>query len=327
MLKKSMKAVLTVAAIASVSTVAMAEAKISGSAAAYFGQNDTGVEGAAARLVTRSEANVWLKGSKGNMSYAFEYEQREESAESTHTAADNRGRAYLTYKMDKLSFSIGELTTGVQPSIVAGTKTSQTAALGVYLGTNTYRQSQGAGLSFAIQDGMTAGLTLYTDDGTGSEGQAYVGWFKGKFGDISARASLLSGSGEDFDVDTDEAKARSNMLLGATIGLGEGMSIAVDSASNSQTQSDDTKNSKSDLALMFSMGLGDATVKATFATRETKVSDEKSSSNTFLTGVYDAKVSDGAGIQAVYASNATKTESTGETVTETFLGAGFYSSF
>ena len=331
MLKKSMKAVLTVAAIASVSTVAMAEAKVSGSAKAYWGQYNSGSEGASAYFATANESNLWLKGSKGNMSYSVEYEQRD-----GNTDAD-QGRVALSYKMDKLKFTIGEIVTGVQYSVVSGSKTSGITGWGVYQGLTTYHQGKGAAAAFDLGDGMNVSLTLYGTDayGTGdsksSAGSASVVSFNGKFGQLGVKVASVAGTKDDYSKDTDDAEKSSKLLVGVKFDIDSKMSASFDSATKTFKNAAGTKDSVADTALQFNMSLNeDAAIKATYAMRETKSADEKFSSNTYLTAIYDVKVAEGAGIHAIYGTDAIKYEAettTNANKTASFIGAGFYTSF
>jgi hypothetical protein len=318
MFKKSMKAVLTVAAIAGMSSAAMADAKVGGSVKAYVGQYNSGATTATSYITGVSEGNVDFNATHGAMSAHMQIEGRNSKLDGG-TAGTGDSQVALTYTKDMLGLTIGTIVTGVPYSIVSGTKTSALGGVGLYTSTLAYQEDHGFRASYKVNDDISVQAVLYgSDEAAGKDGSSTQFGFNAKFGEISAMGSFLSSKADDHNGTTGDAS--SNSVVGVKAGFGEGMSVSVDVISEKVGTADPT----SDLALQFkAANMGPGSVAVTYATSDKKSTLAKYN---YLIGVYDISVEKGAGIQFLYSSAQTK-PNTGSSTTATFIGAGFYSGF
>ncbi|PCI30615.1 MAG: hypothetical protein COB67_01300 [SAR324 cluster bacterium] len=324
-----MKTALTVAAVAGMSTAAMAAPNFSGSIKSYYGQVDTGAKNSSTYQKSLTEANLFITGAQGNMSYVYELEQRDNKA-----GADG-GRKYITYTMDALSFQMGTNIVGVPFSLVSGTKTSSLAAYGIFSALNVYNQSDGLGINYKISDAMSAGIVLFDSDASGNgssvanaEGSATAISFNGTFGPLAVKVLSQAGTEDNFASSTDTTLKSAKTLIGAKFTISDQMSISLDITSK-EKDNGSKKDSAADTAIQFKMkDLGPGNLTVTYATSEKKELDETTQKDVFTALVYDISVEKGAGIQIVYASDATDMEAaSADDTTKTFIGVGFYTAF
>jgi hypothetical protein len=321
MLKKMMKAVLTVALVAGLAGPAMAETKIGGKVAAYFGQYNSGVDGTAAYFDEADEVNLDVVSQRGPVKAYFQIE----SDRAGGTDYFHNTRRSVAYQMNEsIGFNIGTNVTGVPFSILSGMKAHTVPGefIGVYW---AFAEGDGLGVNIGLGEGMKAQVTLYDGDvlsnpftgNAGVSGSATQLGFDGKFGAIAAKLSYVMSNTDNHMDATPDATSNSAYNAGVKYAM-EGLSFSLDLFSKTMDQADpDTGN-----ALQVRADAGPGNVIFTYASRAKANKDALG----WINLAYDINLSEGAGMQVVYTSNTT-TPDGGSATTASYIGAGFYAGF
>lgn len=314
MLKKILKTALAAGMIVGMASTAMADAKVTGSVKAYFGQYNAGSDGYTAHYASVNEANINFKASKGSLTGFAQLEARQDGSEL------NDSQRWVQWKKDALSVRIGSISNGYGKgfAVVAGTKTSGLASVGMYKGLTGYLENDGLHVGYAISKHMKAGLTLVGSDA----GSGMALGFMGHFGAIGVKANSVSYTADDAADATDDTVATATTGIGVKYNAGA-FSVSVDSVSK-DVGGGATKTS--DLGIQARVKAGPGTAIITIGTEETTVGSADPSKKASTNVVYDVPVEKGAGMQFLYLSQA-NTASGGDAVTKSYMGAGFYAGF
>lgn len=347
MLKKIMKAALAASLVFGMSSFAYAQDfSVGGKFRTYFGQYDAGTENAAgdkysANFVVKEEANVKFTGKAGKLSLYHELESA--------TGSDyNNTQTKLGYVTPIGQLDIGNVTSiGTIPMSSSGWSTSNipysTRRALVWAG---YSENEGLQLTVPLEGMGFVQFTMYEDADnaaaatakgtaaalgatvpTSNEGSSMQLAANLQFGTIGVRVGYATAKTDDPASADDDAMSTTNMLVGAKIALGENMSVAFDYATAKTSYdawAEDIKTTAMDADFTMS-GVASGKIVVSMDMVTMKAGD-KIYDRTVTSLLYDMPVAKGAGIQAGYIANAKKPEG-GDTVTETFLGAGFYASF
>lgn len=338
-----MKAALAASLVFGMSSFAYAaDASVGGKFRTYFGQYNSGADDYSSHFDVREEANLKFNGKAGKLSVYHELESA--------TGSDyNNTQTKLTYATPIGALAIGNVTSiGTIPMSSSGWSTSNipyaTRRALVWAG---YSENEGLQLTVPLEGMGLVQFTMYEDSSnagastakatasglgatvpTSTEGSSMQLAANLKFGTIGVRVGYATAKTDDPASTNDDAMSTTNMLVGVKVALNKMMSVAFDYATDKTSYdawSDDLKATAMDFD--FTMG-GIAGGKIVLSMDMTTVKgSDKIYDRTVTSFLYDMPVAKGAGIQAGYISNAKKTESTGDTVTETFMGAGFYASF
>jgi hypothetical protein len=320
MLKKIMKAALAASLVIGFSAVAMAEAKVSGDAHAYFGQYTSGAEGYTAHFATASEGHISVTGAAGPLSGFLQVEQRDDRYATGNNV--NNAQLAVTYKADALSVKIGTVSTGYSCTyaISNGLKTTTTAGYGTYVRCWGYMEQDGIQVNYAIPaiKGF-AGLTIAPTTGGQKMAVTATGTMAGMVG---FRLNSTSVTTDDYADDSDTAATDSYLHLAVKVPIGS-MSISLDISSNSlEDKSTDSSN-----AIQFrAADIGPGTIVVTVASDEYKNdgNPESKSTNTGLS--YLIALDKGARFDAFYAAKSTTPEG-GDAVTSSYIGGGISVAF
>jgi hypothetical protein len=337
MLKKIMKAALAASLVFGFSSMAMAEAKVSGDAHAYFGQYNSGVTGASAYWATAYEGHINVDGTTGPLSGHVQIETRDRYSTAGQTACavvpggatDNATRVYnmqanVTYTTGALGVTIGTVVAneGCEFVYPAGLGTSSVSAYASVGGCRGYFEQEGIQIKYAIP-ALKGYAALTIQGNTGGKGQEMAVSSRGMIADmIVYRLLVLNASNDDFNVSTDSAKTDAYTSLGVVVPLGTPkMRLLVDYTSQDLKTSD---KKEADMGLGFEMDeLGPGTLGLYYGTEAKKTSGVKTTTTSKTGLAYSIPFAPGAKAQFFYASKATKSEAVGgTTTTASYMGGG-----
>jgi hypothetical protein len=316
MLKKIMKAALAASLVIGFSAVAMAEAKVSGDVATYFGQYNSGAKNYTSHFANASEGHIKVAGSSGPITGYLEVELRDDR----YGTGNNFNVAQLNakYVADALSVQIGTVTNGVACTyaISSGLKTTTTVGLGTYISCSGYLEQDGIQVNYAIPaiKGF-AGLTIAPT----TMGQAMAISATGTLADmVGFRFNQTSYTVDDYSSADDTAVSNSAMHVGFMMPFGT-MSVSLDISS----KTNDAKNDYSSTAVQFRAGqVGPGTVIVTVASDENKAVGGDPLNKVGTTGlVYAIDLDKGARADFFYAAKTTTPE-VGDATTTSTIGGG-----
>lgn len=342
MLKKIMKAALAASLVFGMSSFAYAQDfSVGGKFRSYFGQYSTGAEDYTAHWDVREEANVKLNGKVGKLSV---YHEMESATDDDYKNTQTK----LSYVLPFGQLSIGNQTSiGTIPKAGSGWSTSNipnSTSRTLYVA--GYSENEGLGIVVPLEGMGFVQFIMYEDSDnlaktvaagtatalgaavpTSSEGTGMQLGADLKFGGIGVRLGYASAATDDPASADDEAMSTSNMMVGASVPLGETMSIAFDYASATTSYdawADDLAHTNMGLAANIG-GIGPGKLVVFYAMETMAAADPLYAANV-TSLMFDAPVGKGAGVQLGYIAR-TYTPEGGDGVTESFMGGGLYASF
>jgi len=341
MLKRIFKLTMASFLIFGFSAIASAEINLSGDISEYTGQYNSGVSGESAYLQSIGEAHLRARYSEDKVSANFEIEFRDDM----YGNGDNQSyfQRSLTYQAtDDLSVTMGTVVNlnGLCYAIDSGI--GNTRAFPFYadflcLPAVTEADGVQATYNLAPIKGRVQIAILPNTDG-GQLGvykhaaQTMAAGIGGSPTDmISFKVGYKSTTFDDATTSADESRTDSSNNIGVKAKFGGDMSVSLDVTSQATAKNTATNTAETATAMNIiqfrKQELGPGGLIATVGTREYKVGGEKSSSNTYTDLVYQIPVSKTTHFDVFYISNANKVESSGDTTTATYLGAGFAARF
>jgi hypothetical protein len=321
----------------------MAEAKVSGDVATYFGQYNSGAKNYTSHFANASEGHIKVSGTSGSLTGYLEVELRDDrygrgavkipaSTDSSGDTTDamtidpsngngtnfNVAQLNVKWQSDALSVQLGTVTNGVACTyaISSGLKTTTTVGLGTYISCSGYLEQDGIQVNYAIPaiKGF-AGLTIAPT----TMGQAMAISATGTLADmVGFRFNQTSYTVDDYSSADDTAVSNSAMHVGFMMPFGT-MSVSLDISS----KTNDAKNDYSSTAVQFRAGqVGPGTVIVTVASDENKAVGGDPLNKVGTTGlVYAIDLDKGARADFFYAAKTTTPE-VGDATTTSTIGGG-----
>lgn len=346
MLKKAIKTALAVILTAGLATSAMAEANVSGKVRNYFGQYTPAKNAAGdsvGRFVNAAEGNVGVKGTVGSITGFIELEVRTSGAQEFKDT-----KVWTQWNKDALSIKIGRdaNVACIDFDGLGGGKTTNLAGYGAYATAaplGGYIEDDGLFISYNVS-GFDLGLTLFTGtgnpmtakwagatlDGT-TNGSATQLTAAGKAGPVAIRFASTTISYDDPDTaadDSDDANAVGFTHLGVMYPMGD-MAISFDYGAASGKDSGGTAYGVTHTGLRFSMkGAGPGKLTVGYDSEADSYDGEASYAYTAISLGYDISMGAGSGLDILYYSTSKAFEDSSiDTATTAFIGAGFYAFF
>ena len=341
-----MKAALAASLVFGFSSMAMADVKVNGDVATYYGQYNTGEEGYAAHFANASEGHIKVTGKQGPISMFLEVESRDDRYGTGNNL--NNLQLAATWASGPLSVKMGTVTTGLacEFALSSGLKTTTTLGLGAAGGCAGYYEQDGIQATYMIPAIKGAAmLTIMPSTG----GQIMALGATGMIADmVGFRFNQSNNTTDDFTDDTDDAVTDSEMHVGVKVPLGSAkmllsleMNTTLDKeATNPVTQAATDKDLKrSDMAVQFTgKDMGPGTLIFTYATKNMTFDGDAVVAISDMDLVYRFDLAKGVGFDVFYLSQASLYDSdvadfieaaTGNSpdITKTFIGGGFFASF
>lgn len=306
---------------------------IRGSALAYFGQFDPGVEGKEARYVNRSEASLSLIFNKGDLSGLYRLTQ------TNYDDGADQGRIYLKYTKDKLGVQIGyneahkmyisrsgTWTTGLWEIITENTNFGPVRYGAQFSGGKVF--GDGMNITYEVADGIQLNAMFLTEERINKRGSGNTQQYgvTGKTGPIEFKLSRANSSYDKYDGTTDPIPANSTLLAGRYT-ISEGLSVSLDFGKKETDEGDD-KDEEQNIAFQLKAPAGPGNVVFSVANNVEKKNTEDYSKTNYLSLVYNIPVERMTGIRLIAQNKKIDYESDSkDDETSTFYGVGFYTRF
>ncbi|MFH2129821.1 MAG: hypothetical protein ABIK68_05545 [bacterium] len=330
MLKKIMKAALAASLVFGFSSMAMAEANVSGDVASYFGQYNTGATGYSAHFITASEGHINVTGASGPIKAFLQVESRDDRYGFGGNNLNN-AQLNVTYTVGALGVTLGTVNEGLacEMGLSSGLKTTTTLGYGAAGGCAGYFEQDGIQLSYAIP--AIKGAVYLTVQPT-TLGQITAFSAAGMIADmVGFRFNTTSDVADDYSVSTDSKVTDTYNHVAVLVPLGTPkMTLSVEvNTTEDKSAGVSTKNERTDTLVQFKgADLGPGMVIATYATKAAKAAGTKTATITDMDLVYRLDLDKGVGADFFYLSQATKSELPGgTTTTKTWIGGGLFASF